>query len=289
MKRVAILGHPERPAVRRAADRLVTLLERRGATVRVVDRLAPEMDRTASSLAALGRWCELLIALGGDGTALHGARALARRKGVLLPVNLGGLGFLAAAEEHELDAAVRSALAGEWPVVRRRMLLARVTRRARVIHRGLAVNDVVLKAAGGYSAVHLRLEALGTDLGHLVADGVIAASAAGSTAYSLSAGGPVVSSALDALVVTPVCPHALGSRSLVLGARDALRLKVMGSFDRPALFFDGQDQTLLDRGDQVEVTLSAAAVRVLANPARPLGRALRSKLGWQGSERRSFG
>lgn len=288
MRRVAILGHPERPAVKRAATRLVTMLERRGASVRLDPRLAAESGRPAYTLAALGRWCELLIALGGDGTALHGARALARRKGALLAVNLGGLGFLAVAEENELETATRAALAGQWPVVRRRLLQANVTRAGRVVHRGLAVNDVVLKAAGGYSAVHLRLEALGTDLGHLVADGVIAASAAGSTAYSLSAGGPVVSHALDVLVVTPVCPHTLGSRSLVLGARDALRIKVMGSFDRPALFYDGQDQVPLDPADQIEVTLSSAAVRVLENPARPLGRALRSKLGWQGSERRSF-
>ncbi len=261
---------------------------RQGHDVELDEVLAGEMDRRGRPLATLGGWCEILVSLGGDGTALRGARALARRRGVLLPINLGGLGFLTIADEPELDRAVRAALAAEWPVTRRRLVEAVVTRRGKVLHRALAVNDAVIKAAGGYAAVHFRLHALGSDLGRVVADGVIAASAAGSTAYSLSAGGPVVSHDIEALIVTPVCPHTLGSRSLVLSGRDALTVRVLGSFDRPVLFLDGQDPFELAPGDAIRMALARATVHLFENPDKPLARALQSKLGWQGSERRSF-
>jgi NAD+ kinase len=286
--RVGILGHPGRPNVRRAAARLLSRLSRRRVAVRVDTDLGNDLKISGQPLAELGRWCQLLIALGGDGTALRGARALAGRSGALLPVNFGGMGFLAAAEEPELDSAVDAALAGLWTATRRRLVSATLQRRDRVVRRGTAMNDVVIKTAGGYSALHLRLEALGSDLGHLVADGVIAASASGSTAYSLSAGGPVLSQTVEALVVTPVCPHTLGSRSLVLSERDTLRLRVLGSLDRVVLLLDGQPAVDLEAGDVVAITLARTSVRVLDNPARPLARALHAKLGWQGSERRSL-
>jgi NAD+ kinase len=286
--RVAILGHSGRPSVRRAAARLLARLARRRIEVRVDADLGHDMNVAGHPLATLGRWCQLLVALGGDGTALRGARALAGHTGALLAVNFGGMGFLTAAEEPELDSAVDAALAGRWSAPRRRLVGATLLRRERVVHRGVALNDAVIKTAGGYSALHLRLAALGSDLGHLVADGIIAASASGSTAYSLSAGGPVLSQTIEALVVTPVCPHTLGSRSLVLSARDTLELRLLGALDRVLLLLDGQDAVELEAGDDVRIALARTSVRVLDNPARPLARALQGKLGWQGSERRSL-
>src|SRR5262249_53938578 len=201
-------------------------------------------------------------------------------------VNLGGLGFLTAAEEPELEHAVKAALGGQWKTVRRRPVEAAVTRRGKRLHRGLAMNDAVVKGAGGYAALHPRHPALRSDLGHLVADGIIAASAAGSTAYSLSAGGPVVSRDLEALVVTPVAAHTLGSRSLVLSGDDTVELKVLGTFDRAMLLLDGQDAVDLEPGDQVAIALGRKAVQVFENPQKPLARALPTKLGWQGTARR---
>jgi NAD+ kinase len=285
---VGIVGHPARTTVQRAAARLATALEARGCEVRLDDRLTGGRTRAGVPLASLVRWCDLLISLGGDGTALRGANALAGREGALLAINLGGLGFLTVAEEPELDRAVEATLAGRWPIVARRLVEVAVTRRGRRIHRGFAVNDAVLKAAGGYAAVHLRMNALDTDLGHLVADGLIAASAAGSTAYSLSAGGPILSHGVEAVVVTAVCPHAIASRSLVLASGDVLAARVLGSFDQVVLFLDGQETMPLAPDDTVRVTLSGESVRMVQNPDKPLGRALRSKLGWLGTERRSF-
>ncbi len=288
VRRVGILGHTRRAGVQRAAARLAASLARRGCAVRVADDLAAEMGREGHPLATVARWCQLLIALGGDGTALRGARALAGRRGVLLPINYGGLGFLTVAEEREAGAALRAVLAGRWPIARRRLVGVTVRRRGRVLRRGRAMNDAVVKTAGGYAALHLRMAALGHDLGHLVADGVVCASASGSTAYSLSAGGPVLAPDVEAFVVTPACAHTLGSRPLVLSPRAAVTLRVLGSSDRAILLLDGQESVDLAPGDEVDLGLSRASVRRVEHPERPFTRTLQSKLGWQGSKRRSL-
>ncbi|HEY2955462.1 MAG TPA: NAD(+)/NADH kinase [Candidatus Eisenbacteria bacterium] len=288
LRRVGILGHTGRPGVRRAALALARRLARQGRAVRLDARLAAEAGREGSPLPALARWCQVLVTLGGDGTAITGARALAGSRAILLPINLGGLGFLTVAESRELDLALRRTLAGTWPVVRRRLLSALVRRRGRTLRRAVAMNDAVVKGAGGYAAIHVRMAAMGHDLGHLVADGLIAATAAGSTAYSLSAGGPVLAPDVEAMVVTPVCAHSLGSRSLVLAPGAELALRVMGSFDRVFLLLDGQESVDLGPGDEVVVRLDRVAVNLVQNPDRPFARSLQTKLGWQGSAKRSM-
>jgi NAD+ kinase len=288
VRRVAILGHTGRPGIRRAALRLIATLKRRRIECRVDARLGAELGLDGQPLRPLARWAQVLVTLGGDGTTLAGARALAGTTGVLLPINLGGLGFLTIADGREVLTALDHALSGGWPVVRRRLLSAIVRRRGRTVARGVAMNDVVVKGGGGHSAVHLRMGALGDDLGHLVADGIIAATASGSTAYSLSAGGPVVAPDVEAMVVTPVCGHALATRTLVLGPGTELDLRVIGSFDRVVLLFDGMESADLAAGDTVRVRLDRTAVRMFRNPARPFLRSLQRKLGWQGSPRRSF-
>jgi NAD+ kinase len=289
LRRIGIHGHTGRAAVRLAAGRLVKRLRRRGLEVRLDEPIAHELGADGTPLASIAAWCQVLVALGGDGTALRTARAMAGRRGLVVPVNFGGLGFLTVAEESDLDAAVDAALKGGWPVISRRMVGAVVRARSGVSRRAFALNEAVIRSVGGANAVHLRLSVLGSDLGHLVADGVICASAAGSTAYSLSAGGPLLAPDLEALVVTPVCPHTLGSRPLVLSPRDALTLRVLGGIDNVVLIVDGQQQIPLAVGDEVTLGLSRRTVRMLQNPTRSFAQSLQHKLGWQVSHRRSLG
>lgn len=288
LRRVGIVGHASRPAVRRVAANLRRRLERHKIAVKFDARLAASLDVDGLPLRKLARWCQVLVSLGGDGTALTAARAIAGTPATLLPINLGGLGFLTVAESRELDRVIKHVLAGDWPVAKRRVVSALVRRRGRTVARGIALNDAVVKGAGGHAAVHLRLSTLGDDLGHLVADGLIAATAAGSTAYSLSAGGPLVAPDVEALLVTPVCPHTLGSRSLVLAPGAELAISVIGSFDRIVLLLDGQESVDLAAKDEVRVRLDRTVVRMYQNPDRPFVRSLQKKLGWQGSKKRSM-
>lgn len=289
LRRIGIHGHTGRAEVRLAAERLAKKLARRGLEVRLDEPIAREVGAGGHPLARIADWCQMLIALGGDGTALRAARAMAGRRGLVVPVNLGGLGFLTVAEESELDVAVDAALRGRWPMVQRRLIGAVAKSRTGGARRAFALNEAVIRSVGGANAVHLRLSVLGSDLGHLVADGVIIASAAGSTAYSLSAGGPLLAPDLEALVVTPVCPHTLGSRPLVLSPRDAVSLRVLGGTDRIVLIVDGQEQIPLETGDEITLTLSRRTVRMLTNPDRTFAQSLQTKLGWQVSHRRSLG
>ena len=288
-RRIAIIGHIGRAQVRRAAVQLRDRLARAGAVVRMERELAGAVGESGESLQVLARWCQIMISLGGDGTVLTAGRALAGKKAALLAVNMGGLGFLAAAEGRELDMAVAAALTGKWKIATRTGVETRV-KRARGGHArrvGFAMNDAVIRSARSYSAIHLRVAALGHDLGHLVADGLIAASASGSTAYSLSAGGPMVAPDVDTLVVTPACAHALGSRSLVLGPDSTVSVRVISP--GPALLvMDGHETEDLAKDDEIELKLAKDRVRVFENPARPFLRTLQAKLGWQGSERRSL-
>jgi NAD+ kinase len=287
--RVAILGHLGRAQVRREALKLRDRLAKQGAVVRLERELASALESQGESLGVLARWCQTLVSLGGDGTVLTAGRALAGQKGVLLAVNMGGLGFLAAAEARELDAAVDAALAGKWKIATRSGVEARARhgKNGRALPVGFALNDAVVRSAKSYAAIHMRVSALGHDLGHLVADGLIAASSSGSTAYSLSAGGPLVAPNLDSLVVTPACAHALGSRSLVLAPDSQVTVRVISP--GPALLvLDGQQADELRKDDEIELQLSKARVRIYENPDRLFLRALQSKLGWQGTERRSL-
>lgn len=288
-RRIAIVGHTGREQVRREAVRLRRRLSRGGAHVHLEQALAAALEEQGEPLSTLARRCDVMISLGGDGTVLSAGRAMAGRRGALLAVNMGGLGFLAAAEGEELDAAVTAVLAGRWRVMTRSGVGARVRRArgGRAQAAGFALNDAVIRSAVSYSAIHLRVSALDHDLGHLVADGLIAASASGSTAYSLSAGGPLVAPDVDALVVTPACAHALGSRSLVLSRDATVNVRVMSP--TPALLvLDGQETVELAKDDEVELRIAKPRVRMFENPERPFLRALQSKLGWQGSEKRSL-
>src|SRR5438093_6665994 len=139
-RRIGILGHSGRPGVRRAAAALIAQLGRLKLKAMVDSRLAAELDIAGEPLRRLARASDVLVTLGGDGTVLAGARAAAGTPCVLLPVNLGGLGFLTIAENRELNRALTAVLAGRWPVVERRLVSAWVVRRGRRLAGGVAMN-----------------------------------------------------------------------------------------------------------------------------------------------------
>lgn len=258
MKRIGLMPNLRKERALEASGELLRWLEERG-----VEILLPEAEAAALGRPALGRPVEALaeeveaaIVLGGDGTLLAAAKPLARTGKPLLGINLGHLGFLSEVEIGEAEGALERLLRGEFTLERRMMLQATVIRRRCPEERHHALNDVVINR--GTLARIITLEAVAGDerIERFRGDGLIVATPTGSTAYSLAAGGPILSPQLEAILLTPICPHSLYARSLVLGPGVQLRIRVLASSEEVALTVDGQVSEALNAGDEVTIVRS---------------------------------
>ncbi|RME86535.1 MAG: hypothetical protein D6771_01725 [Zetaproteobacteria bacterium] len=217
---------------------------------------------------------ELVVALGGDGTLLHAARALVGSKARLLGINLGRLGFLADVPPERATDALEDVLAGRAGVRR----LAAVSVEADAV-RDHAINDVVLYRGASPKLIEFELYAGGSFVFRLRGDGLIVATPAGSTAYALSAGGPIVHSEVSALTVAPICPHTLSNRPIVLPETTPLELVLLS--DSGLLSVDGRAPTALKRQARVHLR-AAGSVALVRWPGAEEFAVLRTKLGWAG-------
>lgn len=231
-----------KPNARVVARELLYLLEKHGAKVFIEEGVAEGLGRPdiALPLNQFPEQADMVFVLGGDGTLLGIARKFARYHIPILGFNLGHLGFLSEAEPDSLEHAVDNVLNGEYSIEERMMLSTEVIREGRSLEQSCALNDVGI-AKGSFSrlitnTVYVDDHYLGTYSG----DGVIVSSPTGSTAYSLSAGGPIVSPSVDMLLVTPVCPHTLNARPIVLSAEDCLYIRVSATHEDIGLTIDGQ-------------------------------------------------
>jgi len=223
-----------------------------------------------------------VVVLGGDGTLLSVARALGSRAVPILGVNLGTLGFLTEIALDELFAALDRVLRGEHRIESRMRLEVGVVRggvEAPPAERFLALNDAVLTKADLARMIDLETRAGGDLVTSYHADGLIVATPTGSTAYSLSAGGPIVLPELEAFVLTPICPHTLTQRPLVLSHSAEIEI-VVRSREEVQLTIDGQEGATLQQGDSVRVRRSAHPVHIVVSPFRSRFEILRQKLGW---------
>jgi NAD+ kinase len=223
---------------------------------------------------------DLVIVLGGDGTLLAVTRALAGRNIPILAVNLGGLGFLTSVTLEELYPVLESVLAGEHHTSERMMLEAEIVHSEKPAERLTALNDAVANKAALARMLDFDVHIDHNHVGRYRADGLIVATPTGSTAYSLAAGGPIIHPDLDAFVITPICPHMLTNRPLVIPdtARVELRFPVTG--DPVYLTIDGQIGFQLQPQDRVVITKAATKVQVVRQPRKTYYEILRSKLRW---------
>ncbi len=236
---------------------------------------------------ALKEWpgkVSFAIVLGGDGTLLGAARALGPGGIPLLGVNLGHFGFLTELEAGDLFEALPSFLSGSCKRDERVTLAAEVLRDGRRIYGSIALNEasVIKGPYGRMTALTLRVS--GTEVDTYFADGVIVATPTGSTAYSLSAGGPIVSPEIDAMLVTPVCAHTLYSRSMVVPSSESCEIEVEEPSQSTALSIDGQEFLPLKAGDRVRVARSGVRVSLLRRNDWSFYEILRRKMK-EGAER----
>jgi len=227
---------------------------------------------------------DLIISMGGDGTMLRCARACAPCHIPVLGINCGTLGFLAAAEKEEMPLALQALLDGKCNS-HKRLMLQVVIRDNGTQRTFTALNDCVLHAAN-MRAFTVNCTFNGTPLPSYFGDGVIVATPTGSTAYCLAAGGPIVEPDVAVFVVTPVCPHSLHQRPMVLSARGKLILTpaFKNAEDRATATLDGQIQLPLEPGAEIAISQAPFAVELLTLPARGFFTVLHKKLSWGQSE-----
>lgn len=249
MKRIGLLYHPKIPESRRLAEELTHQIEALGSSPWVCS--AWEERRIKGRLTAL----DLLVTLGGDGTILRAARMAAPYATPILGVNFGRLGFLAEVEPEEVVEKLPSVLEGRYWLEERMMLHAEALRGEECLGKYKALNDVVVGRGPLARVIRLATYIDGDYLTTYAADGVIVATPTGSTAYSLAAGGPILSPQLKSILLTPILPYLATARSLVLSPRARVKVQV-STHHSAALTLDGQISVELEDGDAVTVTAS---------------------------------
>jgi NAD+ kinase len=280
--RVGIVAKPDAPRAAGVLGRLVEWLGERGFGVwleKETAGLVPAARATAAAKADLAGQVDLIVVLGGDGTLLSMARAVGDLGVPLLGVNLGGLGFLTATTLDEMLPALEALLAGRMAVEERMMLGARVIRNGQRLAEHAALNDVVITKSAMSRIVDLSVSVEGQYATAYRADGLIISTPTGSTAYSLSAHGPILFPTMDAIVLTPICSHTLTNRPIVLPG--TLRIEVTLLTDQEVMLtVDGQVGFNLRERDTVEVQQAASRIRLVRFPHKDFFSVLRTKLKW---------
>ena len=282
MRRIGIVAKTDRDEARVAIPRLLEWCATRGLSP-VLEKetagLVPAATTPAIAKPELPAQVDLLLVLGGDGTLLSMARLVGDLNVPILGVNLGGLGFLTALTADELFPALEALLRGELLVEERMMLTARVTRQGERLSEYVALNDVVITKSAMSRIINLDVSIQGQFATAYRADGLIVSTPTGSTAYCLSAGGPIVFPTMDAVVLTPICSHTLTNRPIVLPAGHPIDVTLQSDQD-VMLTLDGQVGFHLKRGDRVEIRQAAARIRLLRFPQKHFFSVLRTKLKW---------
>ncbi len=283
MQQVAIIYKSHTPAARQEAEKLSAWLSQKGvgSYLREAGAFQPQ-DGPGPGIADM-KPCSLAVVLGGDGTMLGAVRALVGaglEKAPILGVNLGGLGFLTALSPEEMLPAMERVLAGEFVTQPRMMLAAQVVRDNEAISRFLALNDIVINKAALARIIELSILVNGEPLTTFRADGLIFSTPTGSTAYNLSAGGPICQPDLECIVLTPICSFALTNRPLALSPQAEISFRVGPHTVETTLTCDGQVGLELAVGDQITIKKAQRSVRIIQSPFKDYFDVLRSKLHW---------
>ena len=282
MKRLGIVAKTDREEARTVVPQLLEWCAAHGiqpVLEKETAALCPEATVPMAGRPELPSQSDLLLVLGGDGTLLSMARLVGDLGVPILGVNLGGLGFLTALTLDELFPALESYLRGELVIEERMLLEARVFRQGERLGEYAALNDVVITKSAMSRIIRLEVAVDGVFATGYRADGLILSTPTGSTAYCLSAGGPIVFPTMDAVVLTPICSHTLTNRPIVLPATQRISITLLTDQD-VMLTLDGQVGFALKAHDIVEVRRATARTRLLRVPQKNFFSVLRTKLKW---------
>lgn len=280
MLTIGIFPNTKKQSINTVLGWMIQHFKERGVKVQIPEDAALQMGypEFACNRELIKKEATLCLTLGGDGTLLNTARELASSGIPVCGVNMGQLGFLTEIELPELGEALDKLIAGNYLIEERLMLDAVVIRSEQIIPVSTALNDVVV-AKGGFSRmIRLRLFIDGELTAHYPADGLIIATSTGSTGYSLSAGGPIVNPNLPIILLTPICPHSLHSRSLIVSEKEEVTVTFQATHDDIVLTVDGQTLFNLMPDDTVLVKRSPFRAMFIKFEGKSYYQTLRSKL-----------
>lgn len=285
IERVGLIANSDKvssqPLVRKAAS-LILSSKRVVMTDAATAALCGLKIPSFADATALAREVDLLMVFGGDGTMLRVARETAGSNTPLIGINVGSLGFLTDVQAHQLPLALKQIWAGETILESRSLVEATAKLKSGRIAE-TALNDCVISRGAAPRLIDLEVTVDGQILTRYRCDGLIVCTPTGSTAYSLSAGGAVVSPTADVFTITPVCPHTLSNRSVIVGMNSTIRVKVVGERTETFLTADGQKIIPLSADDIVTIKRSKHAVHLLHLAGSSFFETLRRKLNWSGS------
>jgi len=282
MRKIGIISKPQQESICAVVPPLLEWLKQRNIEAEC-DRETAECigpQCSATSREDLAKRADMLLVLGGDGTLLAVARAAGDRAVPILPVNLGSLGFLTSVKLDELYGVLEEVLAGQSRVSERIQLETEVVRKGKAIELHHALNDAVLSKATLARIIDMQLNINGSYVCSYRADGLIISTPTGSTAYSLSAGGPIVYPVVDAFLITPICPHSLTNRPLVIPDSMVLELGFQAGDDAAYFTLDGQVGVKLEANDRVVIRKAATRLKLVRPSRKTYFEILRNKLKW---------
>ena len=287
IKCVGLFGNPLKEDLPGAVQTIESLCTSAGATVFASEDLSGAVPSSVAVLPneELIEKVDVIIALGGDGTMLRAGRVLGLSGVPLLGVNLGSLGYLTDVPLDELTEAVEKLLAGQFHIDTRARVYCSVWRSGAKIATANALNDLVVNMGPLPRALDMELQMNGDSLGRFLGDGIIVSTPTGSTAYNLSAGGPICQSTVDCLLVAPICPHSLGMRPLIVAGDTKIELILHETGEGAVLTADGQRTNTLADGDRLAFRASHGEVNLVKFPQSSFYRVMRHKLNWGGTRR----
>ncbi len=280
---VGILVNPHKPESLPTLHALRAALAARGWGTVLDEETAGLVGERGIPAAEFADHVQVAAVLGGDGTMLHALSRLGNFQKPVAGINIGNLGFLTSCKDNELDVFAAAIAQGRYTTSVRTLLEATIHRHGMPAESFIALNEITLARGDTGRLVSLRARVNGDLLNDYRADGLIIATPTGSTAYSLSAGGPLIDPSAAVFVITPICPHSLSQRSLVLGDDSSIELSTEEREGGPMMFtVDGRDSIHIGPSDRVVVKKADRSFHLLRLEGRSFYEALRQKLGWQG-------
>ena len=288
-RRIGLMGRAGKRSVTRSLAQVATIVNEMGLTLIMDVQTAnlPTLDLAEIEKvkiverSLIGEICDLVIVVGGDGSILHAAEALARYRVPVLGVNRGRLGFLADVKPNEVAQKLRQVLMGDYQLDHRFLLKMEIREGQRILHEDMALNDIVLHAGKSVHMIDFQMKIDGQDVYRQHSDGLIASTPTGSTAYALSGGGPIIHPSMDAICLVPMHPHTLSSRPIVVSGNSEICIRIHeDNRTQPMVSADGKPSIALDQEQRLYIRKHPDKLTLLHPPGFEFYEACRTKLHW---------